>query len=269
MFTRGQITVIIGVFVLSLLATLSNYRRPCLDPERKGNYQIDSVYSDSLTNEDHKAQLRMADYSKYGMVSSLMLGALAIAISLYTFWAGHRQSQEVLRAYIHIEELKVEGQQALTDIVLNANYFLAPWHSNPPQELVYSVPFKNFGQTPAKIVSAGCNAYVGAYPHVSEKELPIDKELLKEHEARNPVYALGPTGTNILVTGLDHKLDDKQILGLRERRLAIWIFGHIEYYDKFSRKKRVTRFRVAHYLPNGKKEYGQDFLHHYEGNDAT
>jgi hypothetical protein len=122
----------------------------------------------------------------------------------------------------------------------------------------FVIDVKNFGQTPAYGLRMKTALQSGSHP--------LDTKLVPEVQNSIATAQLAPQATLFDEIALNHSLSANEISALAEGSAAIYLFGEIEYFDIY-KKKRWTTFRMRLGGPEGIPTHGR-LGYHEEGNDA-
>lgn len=223
----------------------------------------------SLEDMEHVAQLKMAKYALWSLLSSLLVGCGTILISVIVYMHGvsssksaHIQSKQELRAYVHTD-IKVRTVENLNSLVRGIIGI-----SNPPNDLIYDVSYTNFGQTPAHVYNTEAATAIASYPFPAEEHLSSDSRTFHIAKQLNFRISIGPGSKHNLVVQFQNHIPHSIFPKLQSKQFALYVFGAIYYEDVFG-EKHFTRFRYAHYILHEGGKFTDDIEAHYQGNDAT
>lgn len=271
---RAKIVALVLLALLAIGYLSLAYYSDHANPNPATTYVTHDPHSQEPINlvdyprKELEVQMEMSSYALFSLWVSGALGVVAIAISLGAFlfsqkqWKEARaQSRKELRAYIHTD-ITVRGLDSLNDLMQGLTEA-----SNPPIQLIYDVAYQNFGQTPAHQIQISGGVTVAKYPFPNAEsfDLTVVSEYAKSLDFK---ISLGPSAKSNSVLQLKRKLNAEELVAIGLRTHVIWIYGHISYMDSFG-EPRVTNFRYAHKILEGKKRFSEDIEAHFQGNDST
>lgn len=178
----------------------------------------------------------------YLELGALLLSLLALSVAAIVAVRALRMARDTarrqLRAYVfpiyaHIRDVRASRPTFVIDI-------------------------KNFGQTPAYGLRVKTALQSGSHP--------LDTKLVPEVQSSIATAQLAPQAALFDEIALNRSLSASEISALAEGSAAIYLFGEIEYFDIY-KKKRWTTFRMRLGGPEGIPTHGR-LGYHEEGNDA-
>jgi hypothetical protein len=144
---------------------------------------------------------------------------------------------------------------------------------NPPDALIYSIPFKNYGKTPAYAVHfLNERFFVDLYPPPIERGVfkrPIFDGLikgLKNGRVPSSDSVMAPTQSNIYRTSNLGPIEGWS--RIKEKGMSLYVMGTLVYRDVFG-YERYTNFQFAHVRNRPDGSFGSTMEAYIKGNEAT
>lgn len=196
------------------------------------------------------------------VVIAILTALLAIFTALLVRVGGRqeRTTRQQMRAFVYLD----------TGSIFNVASPLNPLPIYRPTGAEVVSPFegplariviKNTGSTPALNVVHWGNIFLSDYP----LSAPLPMEI---HPERKPASsAIPPGGINTKSVKIAERLTEKEVAGLREGTMAIWVYGVITYRDAF-RRKRTSKYRLFHNISSGAVGVSTDLTWAESGNEA-
>jgi hypothetical protein len=153
-------------------------------------------------------------------------------------------AERQLRAYVSVDKARVIGV-------------------NGSQQPKAHVVIKNYGQTPAYELLHWTGMEVETWPHPDNFDFVLGT--LAKHTLGPGAFIHGYQDR--FLKGPPRALTTEQHAGLRDKSMALYVFGEIRYKDAF-RKTRFTKYKMMIGGPVGMDESGA-LVTCEEGNDAT
>lgn len=263
LFGNWRSHVAAGRIVLGVAAGLAAFSGPAVAAEQSPHAVKDSnsfyvANCDRPENREEAdlcAQMRLAKAAEdiaaladrqtmlsYLELTALLLTLFALSVAAIVAVRALRMARDTarreLRAYVfpiyaHIRDVRASRPTFVIDV-------------------------KNFGQTPAYGLRMNTALHSGSHP--------LNTKLVPEVQSSIATAQLAPQAALFDEIALNHSLSANEISALAEGSAAIYLFGEIEYFDIY-KKKRWTTFRMRLGGPEGIPTHGR-LGYHEEGNDA-
>jgi hypothetical protein len=216
----------------------SFYVANCDRPENREEADLCVQMRLAKATEDSAALADRQIKLSYLGLGALLLTLLALSVAVRALRLARDTAKRELRAYVfpiyaHIRDVRASRPTFVIDV-------------------------KNFGQTPAYGLRMNTALQSGSHP--------LDKQLVPEIQSSIATAQLAPQAALFDEIALNHSLSANEIGALAEGSAAIYLFGEIEYFDIY-KKKRWTTFRMRLGGPEGIPTHGR-LGYHEAGNDA-